>query len=73
MDRHNSLHKASRVTLPDSVSCSTEADRSECNPMPQQSRAGVRSTIADVLARVGLVTCSLAVIATASLLALWVH
>ena len=74
MDRHNSLHKASRVTLPNSVSFSIEADSSELSAMPQPTtRAGVRSNVADVLARVGLFTCSLAVIATASLLALWVR
>lgn len=74
MDRHNSLHKASRVTLPASVSCISEADRSEPDAMlDSNSLTGIRSNVANVLARVGLFTCSLAVIATASLLAFWVR
>lgn len=75
MDRHNSLHKASRVTLPQSVSCVADADSLESNAMlhPSRPMIGVRSNVANVLARVGLFTCSLAVIATASLLAFWVR
>ena len=37
------------------------------------SISAARSNVANVLARVGLFTCSLAVIATASLLAFWVR
>ncbi len=75
MDRHNSLHKASRVILPESVSCVPDADSLESDAMLHHPShlTGVRSNVANVLARVGLFTCSLAVIATASLLAFWVR
>lgn len=74
MDRHNSLHKASRVALPDSVKCVGDADSSEPYAMHSSHPiSAARSNVANVLARVGLFTCSLAVIATASLLAFWVR
>jgi hypothetical protein len=72
MDRHNNLHKASRVELPASLQWLFDNTDPE-SPMslePGSQRRPNLSKSGELIARIGVLTCSLAVIATASLLAL---
>jgi len=72
MDRHNTLHEGSRVELPVSLSWLLDDPNPE-NPMPLDPGSKLRPTLSkagETIARLGVLTCGLAVIATASLLAL---
>ena len=75
MDRHNNLHKASRVELPAALRCTEQATRSEYDAMifGASDETSSRARLAGLLGRIGLLTSSLVVIATASLLALYVR
>ena len=66
MDRHNSLHKASRVELPDWLEWQADKDRPEFAMIPDAMLSGM----ARLLGRLGMLTCGLAVVATASLIAM---
>ncbi|GAC1344654.1 MAG: hypothetical protein NVSMB18_22700 [Acetobacteraceae bacterium] len=73
MDRHNTLHKPSRVELPFSLNCEAESDSElavlfEASPVTRW----LQTSLAVPLARLGVYTGSVAVIVTASLLALYV-
>jgi hypothetical protein len=75
MDRHNTLHKASRTELPASLDCRPDVTEAE-PPMryePVLSLRPVLSKLTEVLGRIGVFSCGLAVIATASLLAMHVR
>jgi len=72
MDRHNNLHKASRVELPASLHWLLDNPNPE-NPMSLDPGSKLRPTLSkagETIARLGVLTCGLVVIATASLLAL---
>lgn len=75
MDRQNNVHKVSRVELPGALISLHESVRSELS-MPSTTRLAPRpilSKLAASLGRLGIFTCGLVVIATASLLAMLVH
>jgi hypothetical protein len=75
MDRHNTLYKGSRVELPASLSWLADAMTWEtAMPHDQTSKKRPsRSKLGEALGRIGVFTCGLAVVATASLLAFHVH
>lgn len=74
MDRHNSLHKASRVDLGEALDWMSLTSHPENDSMKSAELfpGALQSRRARLLGRVGLWTSSIMVIATASLLALWV-
>ena len=75
MDRHNIVHQASRVELAEVLNGPGSAIGPEVEAMSESGPlfpGTVRSRRADMLGKFGLWTCSLAVIATATLLAVWV-
>ena len=67
MDRHNSLHKGSRVDLPASLEWVLDPTTSET---PMSTSPPVLSKLGELLGRIGVYTSALVVVATASLLAL---
>jgi hypothetical protein len=70
MDRHDSLHKGSRVDLPASL----QWVQDPANPEPLMSISRpVLSKLGELLGRIGVFGCALAVVATASLLAMHVN
>jgi hypothetical protein len=72
MDRHNNLHKNSRVELRASLFSLLDNTDPE-SPMSLEPSSTLRpklSKLGEIIARVGVLTCALAVVATASLLAL---
>jgi hypothetical protein len=70
MDRHNNLHIGSRVELP--VSLDWLLDPNAPEPPMSSSRLLV-SKIGRILGRIGVFTCALAVVATASILAMQIR
>ena len=70
MDRHNNLHKRSRVDLPAALHWLADTNASECS-MP--TSRPVLSKLGEILGKVGVFTCALAVVATASVIAMHIR
>jgi hypothetical protein len=66
MDRHSDLHKGSRVELPASLEWQADMNEADTGLVSGAMLSGA----ARLLGRIGMLTCALAVVATASLIAL---
>jgi hypothetical protein len=70
MDRHNTLHKASRVELPAGLPSFADPCLSE---FTMSTTRPVLSKLGEVLGKLGVLTCALAVVATASVIAMHIR